>query len=191
MNNKGFTLVEILAVITIITLLTIVAVPSAMTFQENMKRKMFCSKVETVERAGRMYGNDVMETIKGDKIPERMCSVITETSSSACQFITINALLSKGYLKKEVNAVRKDGDKKIYDEFYDPRNWVSMKNDYVVVYVDNERVYAKYVYKNLNDSKTCNKEDAEKKEANESKIFDYYYEEEHDVTDAHGKVMVW
>ena len=66
MNNKGFTLIELLAVVTIISILTIIAVPSAFTFQENMKKKMFCSKVETIERSARLYGNDVKETIKGD-----------------------------------------------------------------------------------------------------------------------------
>lgn len=191
MNNKGFTLIEILAVITIITLLTVVAVPSALVFQENMKKKMYCSKVDTIERAGRLYGSDVKETIKGDKIAERSCSLVMESGMSSCQFISINALMAKGYLKKELDHVKSTDDKKVYDEFLDPRTWVSMKNDYVLVYVDNERVYAKYVYKKIDDSRYCNKEDAEIKDANPSKVFNYYYEEEHDASVSHGKVKVW
>ena len=203
MDNKGFTLIELLAVITIISLLTIVAVPSALTFQENMKKKMFCTKVETIERAARLYGEDVKETIKGDKIIERKCSVITKSNSESCQYITINTLLAKGYLKKEANAIRKDDrGKPIYDEFYDPRTFASMKNDYVIVFIENERAYARYVYKNLNDSEFCNKEDAEKKAIDPSKKYGYYYEEppgsvpdpdnEGEVIyNEHGKVSFW
>lgn len=192
MNRKGFTLVELLAVITILSLLMIVAVPSALNFQENMRKKMFCSKVETVERAAKIYGNDVKETIKGDKISERKCSNITGENTSSCQFITINTLMAKGYLKKEVNNVRKDENgKPLYDEFYDPRNYHSMKMDYVIVYVDNDRAYARYVYKNLKDSQYCNPEDAEKKAIDGSKIFGYYYEDEHEASEEHGKVEMW
>ena len=183
MNKKGFTLVELLAVITIISLLMIVAVPSALNFQENMKKKMFCSKVDTIERAGRLYGGDVTETIKGDKIPERKCSLVTGTASAACQFISVNTLMAKGYLKKELNNTRKDA--KVYDEFYDPRDFRSMKSDYVIVYIDNDKAYAKYVFKTKDDSEYCNKGDAEKKTANPSKVFGYYY------MGTDGKVKIW
>ena len=192
MNNKGFTLIELLAVVTIISILTIIAVPSAFTFQENMKKKMFCAKVETIERSARLYGNDVKETIKGDKIIERKCSVITHSSSEACQYITINTLLAKGYLKKEANAlVKDDKNKPIYDEFYDPRTFASMKDNYVVVYIENGRAYARFVYSNLADSEFCNKEDAEKKAIDSSKTYGYYYEEDHASDVPHGKVSIW
>ena len=185
MDKKGFTLVELLAVITIISLLTVVAVPSALTFQENMKKKMFCSKVETIERAGRMYGGDVLETIKGDRITERKCTTATVNfNKSSCQFITVKTLLVKGYLKKEKNNGIRTG-KPVYDEFYDPRNFASMKNDKIIVYVENERAYSRYVYKNKKDSEFCNKEDAERKVADPSKNFGYYYK------GSTGKVEMW
>ena len=60
-----------------------------------------------------------------------------------------------------------------------------MKQDYVIVYIEEERPYARYVYKNLVDSEFCNKEDAEKKADDPSEIFGYYYENEI------GKVSVW
>ena len=176
MDKRGFTLIELLAVVAIISLLTVVAVPSALNFQENMRRKMFCSKVETIERSGKLYGNDVLETIKGDKISDNLCGKI-QVSKSSCQFITINALLSKGYIKKEANALVKD--KKVYDELYDPRNWRSMK-----------KAYARYVYQNKKDSEFCNKEDADKKAANPSKVFGYYYEQDH-TGPGHGRVLIW
>jgi len=149
MKSKGFTLIELLAVITIISILTVVAVPSALNFQENMKKKMFCSKIETVEAAAQTYGNDVLETIENDKISSVKCSF-----KSSCQNINVRLLLTKGYLKKEENAIVEDK----YDEYYDPRTYRSMLDDNIIVYVDNNRVYSKYVYQSLKDLQLCNSE---------------------------------
>ena len=72
-----------------------------------------------------------------------------------------------------------------FNEFYDPRNFKSMKNDYVIVYIENNRAYARYVYKTKKDSELCNKEDAERKVANPTKIFGYYY------LGSDGKAKIW
>ena len=178
MNNKGFTLIELLAVITIITMIAVVAVPSALVFQNNMRKKMYCSKVDIIERGAKMYGEDVIETIKGEKVLESKCNKIG-VSLDSCQFVTINSLLAKGYLKKEKNNTvsESEGTAVIYDEFYDPRNYRSMKRDYVIVYIENNRAYARYVYENLSDLEYCNKDEVERKRANPSKIFGLFYKD--------------
>ena len=102
MNEKGFTLIEILAVVSIIALITIVAVPSALTFQENMNKKMFCSKIETIETSARLYGNDIFDTIKNYKEGESNCEgADLDDIKTNCTKLTVKALLLKGYLKKE------------------------------------------------------------------------------------------
>ncbi len=168
MDNKGFTLVELLAVITIISLITIVAVPSALTFQQNMNKKMFCSKVDSIETAAKLYGTDVYDSIdqkRFDGIPSLECP--TSISNQACVKINVEMLLKKSYLKKEANNVKgtdTNGDGKIdefvYDEFYDPRDYRSMLADNIIVYVENKRVYSRFVYNSEEDLYLCNPADS-------------------------------
>lgn len=158
MGDRGFTLVELLAVVTIIALITVVAVPSALTFQNNMKKKMFCSKIETIESAARHYGNDLYNTIEaddsGDLAIELSARCLPTGKKGHCLKVNISMLMSKKYLKKEVNTVT--GEK---NQYYDPRNFRTMVNDQVLVYMDSKRIYARYIFNNKSDLRLCNPQD--------------------------------
>ena len=164
MKNDGFTLVELLAVIAIISILTVIAVPSALTFQNNMNKKMFCSKVETIETAAKLYGNDVKDSIEKEILIEADASLKCNSSliSSPCIKIPLKALLDKGYIKREANnTIGPDADGNYtYDQFYDPRTYTSMVTNEILVYVESKRVYTRYVYKNKADLELCNPLDA-------------------------------
>ena len=103
--TAGFTSVELLAVIVIMGILLVVAVPAVLSFSQNIKNDMFCTKVETAEKAAQLYGQDNI-----DYISTHSCNSIkkgnTTTNVSSCDIVTVKALLRKGYLKKEAGVIR-------------------------------------------------------------------------------------
>ena len=55
MKNKGFTLVELLAVITILAIISIIAVPIVLNLIEDLKIKSYDNSVENVMKAAKIY----------------------------------------------------------------------------------------------------------------------------------------
>lgn len=59
MNNKGFTLVELLAVITVLGLLLILAVPKVNSIIDDSKKKTFLGEAQSVYRSAKMKALDL------------------------------------------------------------------------------------------------------------------------------------
>lgn len=57
-NEKGFTLVELLAVIVILGVLTAIAVPSVLGISKKIKTDMYESKIKTIEVAAELWADD-------------------------------------------------------------------------------------------------------------------------------------
>lgn len=57
-NKKGFTLVELLAVIVILGVLTAIAVPSVLGISKKIKTDMYESKIKTIEVAAELWADD-------------------------------------------------------------------------------------------------------------------------------------
>lgn len=57
-NEKGFTLVELLAVIVILGVLTAIAVPSVLGISKKIKTDMYDSKIKTIEVAAELWADD-------------------------------------------------------------------------------------------------------------------------------------
>lgn len=73
MKNKGFTLVELLAVIVILGLILAISVPSAFKISSKVKSKAYKTKIEQIEKgAAEVYGTNNIGLIR--------------TSSSKCAF---------------------------------------------------------------------------------------------------------
>lgn len=62
-NKKGFTLVELLAVIVILGILTAIAVPSVLGISKKIKENMWESKLKTIEVATELYIEDNKNTL--------------------------------------------------------------------------------------------------------------------------------
>lgn len=159
-RKKGFTLVELLAVIVIMSILMTVAIPSVILISNKMKKNMYCTKVETVEKAAQLYGQDNIDTIQNNRTGDGSCALLKKNASgnwvndtvSPCDNVTVAILLSKGYLKKE------EGSSGAKDDFMDPRTTSgtqSMKSDKLMVYVKNKRVYARFIFRNKEDAELC------------------------------------
>ena len=88
LNRKGFTLVELLAVIVLMTVLITVAVPGVMRVGNSLKVQSFCSKINIIESAALEYADDYYvgkET----------------TNETVLDNVSVMDLVNMGYLKAD------------------------------------------------------------------------------------------
>lgn len=83
MNKKGFTLVEVLAVIGILAIIVVIAVPSIITSRNTTLAKEEQTKIKEIETAASFYAKD--------------------EGKQSC-YITVQNLITKGYLVGNANA---------------------------------------------------------------------------------------
>lgn len=125
MKNKGFTLVELLAVIVILAILVTIAVPSTMSISKKIKENMFCEKISSIKNAASLYGEDRRESF-------------TDTYDGYdSETITVEKLVSTGYLKKDTNES---------PYVVDPRdkNSEGLYRSSLVVYIKYDRIYVHF-----------------------------------------------
>jgi type IV pilus assembly protein PilA len=127
MKKNGFTLVELLAVLVILALIMGIAVPSILSISSKMNVNMFCKRTAEIEDAAKLYGDDNVNEVAA-------------TGATGLN-VSVAALLKQGYLGK-------DSDTCIVGSncVVDPRNKTALDNNYVKVYRENNRTYAKYQY---------------------------------------------
>ena len=58
MKNKGFTLVEVLAVIVVIGLLMVLTIPNIMKMSRSTKEKAYLTKIDLIETSARQYASN-------------------------------------------------------------------------------------------------------------------------------------
>ncbi len=109
--KKGFTLVELLAVLIILGLIIVIAIPSYTQIYSSIKRSNMQSKVTEVETAALKYGNLIKDDIKNAK--------------GNCKTIKVATLIEKGYITSEddVEAV-----------IYDPTDNSALDGDIYLCY---------------------------------------------------------
>lgn len=93
-NNKGFTLIEVLATVTILGLLTTLVVVSYNTIVKRARVKYYQKQKELVIQAGREYFND-----NHNLLPRK-------DNYENC--VTLNTLISNKYIEKVKNHDKKD-----------------------------------------------------------------------------------
>ena len=156
LDRKGFTLVEILAVIVIIAILSVAAVPAVLSISNKNKENMFCKKVQTIERSAQLYASDVFEDVDEDKLIDDniKCYLYVDKLSPAykkhCQVTDVVTLAEQGYVNYE-----QAGKNKFKNEVLDPRNSSSILTSKVMIYTINKRVHAQYIYSSLKDALKC------------------------------------
>ena len=86
--RKGFTLVEILAVLVIIGVLVVLTIPAYTSVYTNIKRQNLLSKITEVETAAKKYGEKIKDEVKN--------------KGNTCLETNIETLIRAGYLVSDV-----------------------------------------------------------------------------------------
>ncbi len=177
--KKGFSLVELLGVIAILSILMIAATPAVLSISRKNRERMYCKKIETVVKAAQLYGQDSFSYIDNTTETDatnlidgnHVCKIGTKTIEH-CQMTTIATLADKGYLKLE-----KVGKSSVETEFLDPRDFKSMLNETVMVYIVNKRINASFIYNSEEDGDKC----TDSVEVGGGRYKTYYYKKDGNI----------
>lgn len=135
LNKQGFTLVEILVVIVLISLILGLGIPGIMKLSENMKKRSLNSKINIVESAAIVWGNDNKTLLK-----KTICEI--NGLGYDCYKLSLGNLIEEDYLPSE------SVDKISY---LNPSNKEELINNCIYIYKRNNKVYSYLAI----DDKTC------------------------------------
>ena len=124
MNKKGFTLIEILAVIVIISIIASIATINVLKIKNNSSEELLETKIENLEAAAIVYGQENPDTL-----------------TSNCTQVTVKNLIDDSYFKSTETSSTGTVDliNNVTNE--------SMLNDKIQIYRKNNSIYAKYIGK--------------------------------------------
>ncbi len=161
MNKKGFTLVELIAVIALLGVLVILAMPNLISLRNNVTNGSLKSKLQTIHSAAIDYAQDRLNSVPSPLVPQTLNGDPTyklgdKTYNSNCLQVKIATLIEEGYLAvttaytnknpSEVNGEIETNTTRMYS----PVNNVDITEYFVCVRYDknnvNERKLIAYVY---------------------------------------------
>lgn len=150
MNKKGFTLVEIITVLTLLGVLMILVISNIGGVNQNMQTNMYCSKVEAIEASAVLWGQSrrgEIHTVTGEAAqigatPQQIINNIPNISR-----VSVGELALGNYIPADNDA----------GEVIDPRTNESMNNAMVYVFIRHNRVQAilREAYGNLGLGGPC------------------------------------
>ena len=107
MNKKGFTLVELMAVIAILGIILLIAVPSYLGVSKKIKEDMWDNKLKMIETAVEMWvqdnKSDLCEYDKPSNKWKANADLREALSDHGEDEIALSVLISNGYLKGDDN----------------------------------------------------------------------------------------
>ena len=104
-NNKGFTLVEVIAVVAIITILSIILIPNVTKLINKEKNEARDSIEKTILIAAKSFVTDNKQNIKYDS-----SNNITEIDNEVTANVNVySVLLNRGYISATYNSNGKEG----------------------------------------------------------------------------------
>ena len=132
MNKKGFTLVEVLAVVVILSIILSMATFGVMNIRRNSLQKLVDTKISNLESSAIIYGqenqNELIETCNVD-----------EVNYDFCKLVNVKYLIENEYYT--TNEVNSENKKDLINNVTNK----SMLCDEIQIYKKNNRVYAKAI----------------------------------------------
>lgn len=99
-NNKGFTLTELLATIAILALVAVIATPAVIGVSNSIKKNMFESKQKLIMRAAALAGEDVYaDDDLYDRMVNRLPVELGYSYDPSKKCIAVKHLLQEGYIE--------------------------------------------------------------------------------------------
>ncbi|MDE6284601.1 MAG: type II secretion system protein [Bacilli bacterium] len=151
MNKKGFTLVELLAVIVILSVIMTIGVTSFGSISKKARQEMVETKLDALETAAQKWGQEHLSELNA----KSGCTITDKkgksyTSSNCLTVTAVKLINARAY---ETNESDNNGKPTLKNNV----TGVSMLCDTITIYKRNNRVYAitKEVKSN-NASYTCN-----------------------------------
>lgn len=122
-SNKGFTLVELIAVIVILIAVIAIAVPTITRLLNRNKEEIYKTKIDVILKQAKIYAKDNTDFLYESS---------KRYGSYVCNTITVKDLLDAGYLD-DVD------EKEVKDQIIrDPRNNNSLNDEKVMLYIKSE-----------------------------------------------------
>lgn len=131
MNKKGFTLVELLAVIALLGLIVGICVPSIMNASTNVKKKTLQTKVDNIEKAAVLYGQKNRENFNSSC---SLCDGITGECFCYDSVITVEKLREEKYIQNDEGT----------EDIVNPVSEESLLECKVQIYKKYNKIYAVY-----------------------------------------------
>jgi prepilin-type N-terminal cleavage/methylation domain-containing protein len=102
MNNKGFTLIEVLAVIAILAILTIMITPAIINIRNNTLQRTYTSRLSMINNAALDWASDNLVQIPS-QVSNTYNANSNNTCDSNCACILVGELINRGYLSGSDN----------------------------------------------------------------------------------------
>lgn len=130
-NKKGFTLVELLAVIIVLGLIMAVAIPSSITIGNKIKEKLLSDKLDFAEKAAVLWGQDNRSCFSGSG-----CSEYPSTLNANC---TLSGDLKTCNITLEMLAKEQYYDYDSDDKIENPKDSEKCLNNYIIKLTYNKK----------------------------------------------------
>lgn len=134
--KKGFTLIEVLAVILLLGILMIVAIPAYMNILSDVRRDNYNAKINEIEIAANKYGKTIKDDVKA--------------SPTGCLNIKIEDLIKRGHIVSESD---------VKDVIYDPTTNAELQGDIKICYCLATYDIQSYYTTEFNEKLVYHKED--------------------------------
>ena len=118
--KKGFTLVEILCVITILALITTIATTSLVKLSRESKNNLYCAKIELIKSAAKTYAQNYEKELNNSE-------ELYENHKSMT--ITVEDLINKGLITPDKN-----------NDVLSPIDDSSLNKKEIIIYLDNNQI---------------------------------------------------